>query len=704
MKVYDPESGGGFYSIDAKELAESDPRFGPNIEKCGGIPAFPTIYERLEGGPKASPLHAHLESQAALSAWLEQLPWDQQVWTAGAALRAQSGHFQGMPEPKRSELLGTIEAFVRTKQATDGGFLTERHRPSPSANGRLLAGDALESDANATGLALSARAFLIEFLTGEPLPDPHPRAAELARALTGYIAPIAPRERSMTDLPAHPRVFATEPKWEALRAQVQTDPVSKALFAVLERRAAQAIESPAEAPILKGRRMLGSMRRSLERILDFAMVYRLTDDAVYLSKAREEMRALAEAPSWNPAHFLDVAEATTALAIGFDWLYAELSEAERNEFAAAIIEKGLRPSFDAPAGDLWWIETDNNWNQVCHAGMVIGALAVADREPDLARRVIDRARLNLPKAATAYAPDGAYAEGAMYWTYGTTYHVMLIDALARALGTTGGMDDFPGFLQSSEYLTQATAPSGDFYNYGDSSTGRTFSPALFWIADRLRSPRLLGQTLDALATLQNESKTPGFLNRFFPLSLLWWDPALLANQAEPFALSWQGAGENPVAFHRSAWGDPNAIFVGFKGGRATTNHAHMDAGSFILEADGVRWAVDPGMEEYPALEAAGVDLWSSGQDSGAGASSASDPTRTICCASTDARQSPTRRPPSPNTRPKRTSATRSSTSPRSIQKAYRPPAAASPSFPIAALSSRTSGRREPTPPGGCSNG
>jgi hypothetical protein len=41
----------------------------------------------------------------------------------------------------------------------------------------------------------------------------------------------------------------------------------------------------------------------------------------------------------------------------------------------------------------------------------------------------------------------------------------------------------------------------------------------------------------------------------------------------------------------------------------------MDAGSFVLELDGVRWAVDPGNQNYHDLETTGFDLWGRGQDS-----------------------------------------------------------------------------------------
>src|SRR4030042_2732799 len=40
----------------------------------------------------------------------------------------------------------------------------------------------------------------------------------------------------------------------------------------------------------------------------------------------------------------------------------------------------------------------------------------------------------------------------------------------------------------------------------------------------------------------------------------------------------------------------------------------MDAGSFVFELNGVRWAIDPGSQDYNSLEQAGFDLWGQCQD------------------------------------------------------------------------------------------
>jgi hypothetical protein len=55
------------------------------------------------------------------------------------------------------------------------------------------------------------------------------------------------------------------------------------------------------------------------------------------------MLTVANFPDWHPEHFLDTAELTTALAIGYDWLYDYLSPEDRSAIRRAIVDKGLRP-------------------------------------------------------------------------------------------------------------------------------------------------------------------------------------------------------------------------------------------------------------------------------------------------------------------------------------------------------------------------
>ena len=97
------------------------------------------------------------------------------------------------------------------------------------------------------------------------------------------------------------------------------------------------------------------------------------------------------------------------------------------------------------------------------------------------------------------------------------------------------------------------------------------------------------------------------------LLLVWWDGKPAAEPRQP--LAWKGEGINPVAVFRTSWTDPNAAFLAVKAGTPAANHGHMDTGSFIYEADGVRCALDLGAESYGKLEARGMGIWDRKQGS-----------------------------------------------------------------------------------------
>ncbi|MDD5350052.1 MAG: heparinase II/III family protein, partial [Chthoniobacteraceae bacterium] len=413
-------------------------------------------------------------------------------------------------------------------------------------------------------------------------------------------------------LPAHPRLFAKAADWERVQKQVAADPLSAGIFACLRRRADSLLEQPPLERKLVGRRMLAVSRQVLERVGTLASVARITGDDRYAKRAVQEMLSAARFSDWHPEHFLDTAEMTLAVAMGYDWLYDKLSESDRAEIAEALVQKGIDPSFGKNAD---WVQATNNWSQVCHAGMSAAAIALADLQPKLATRVLQRAVDNVPRCAHAYAPDGAFAEGPMYWNYGTSFHLLLIAELETFCGRSYGLETLPGFANTGLYLNEVTTPSGFFFNYSDASVSRR-SPgvAMLWFARRFHHPEWIRFDLREFgAALEKPGKSPGS-DRLLPFGLLWRDPALSDDPKAAMPLHWMGRGENPVAVHRSAWDDPAALYTAIKGGSPSLSHAHMDAGSFILEADGVCWAVDPGMQDYNSLESIGVNLWKSSQN------------------------------------------------------------------------------------------
>ncbi len=413
-------------------------------------------------------------------------------------------------------------------------------------------------------------------------------------------------------LPGHPRLLATPDDWTRLRKLVREDAAATRILSTLRRKADALLAVPTVEREMIGRRLLHTSRTALERISLLAMVAKVDGTPHHARRAVEEMLQVARFADWNPAHHLDTAEMALAVAIGYDWLQDHLSPAEKDLLADALRVKGLEPSLTDPPP--WFVRADNNWSQVCHAGVCAAAIALADRDPETCRAILQRAVDNLPIAAAAYAPDGVYPEGPMYWNYGTLFHTVLAAALQRFLGSTCGVDGYEGFAESAEYISQVTTPGGEFFPYADCRPTRHLLIPLFWLARQFHRPDWVATELAQLGDCLRLYESGDYDDsnyRLLALALLWHDPQAAQPASLEKPLHWLGRGPMPVAVHRSAFNDPLATYAALKGGSPSLNHAHMDVGAFMLQAEGVVWAKDLGMQEYQSLEGLGINLWDS---------------------------------------------------------------------------------------------
>ena len=398
--------------------------------------------------------------------------------------------------------------------------------------------------------------------------------------------------------PGHPRLMVDATTWERIRERARAEPAYAAALGRVVERARLLRDRPPLERQLTGRRMLSVSREALQRLLTLSVAYHATGEAALARRAAAELQALVAFEDWNPSHFLDVAEMAAAVSIGYDWLYQALPEATRQ-----AVRDGLRRhAFEVLPESPGWMTAANNWNQVCFSGLTLAALAVAEHDPQPLRRLLPLLDRHHPRGLTVYAPDGVYPEGPSYWGYGTAYEAMLIDSLESALGGSRGFADAPGLLESGRFMAQVRAPSGTYWNYADGLERSELSPALLWVAGRAN--RLSWLASDHQERWDRLTRSDSWLS---PLALIWW-PEWREDVGWP-ELSWRGGGETPLAVFRSGWGDPSAMYLGVKGGSAGGSHAHMDAGSFVFEAAGVRWSIDPGRIDYQAFESLGLNIF-----------------------------------------------------------------------------------------------
>jgi hypothetical protein len=407
------------------------------------------------------------------------------------------------------------------------------------------------------------------------------------------------------NLPNHPRILLLANEESGIQKNIEQDKNWALIHQNILDEATEIISLPTLERIQVGRRLLDKSREALRRLFILSYAYRMTNEKKYFDRCEAELLKISQFTDWNPSHFLDVAEMTMAVSIGYDWLHKDLSETSRKQIKEAILQKGLLPSMDAKHNS--WLKASHNWNQVCNAGMTYGALATFEDNPTLAMQIINRAKKSIELPLEDYNPDGAYPEGFGYWGYGTSFHVLFLSVLQKLSLLDNAVNE--GFNKTAYYYQQMLGSSGQSFNYSDAGSGRGgLSPAMFWYANKLKDNSLLFNEKKYL----NDKKMVN--NRILPAVMIWGNGLSLDNVPNPNSHVFVGAGKSPVAMMRTSWTDADAIYLGLKAGSANVNHAHMDIGSFVVDALGERWALDLGMQSYESLESKGVGLWNKTQD------------------------------------------------------------------------------------------
>jgi len=400
---------------------------------------------------------------------------------------------------------------------------------------------------------------------------------------------IDPASFLLTLDPGHPRMMMKDKDLGNLKKQYETDEALKKYAADVLAEADKDMGKPMLQYKKIGPRLLSVSRECLNRIYALGFAYRWTGDEKYAARARENLLAVCGFPDWNPSHFLDTAEMSHAVGIGYDWLFHYLDEKTKEKIKAGLIKHGMIPGCKAyTEKEAWWVKSEFNWNQVCNSGLTIGALAIAETDPEYARIVVPNAVKSLPLALSSYAPDGVWMEGPGYWHYATRYTAYGLCALETALGTDFGLSAIEGLSVTGLFPIYTTGPTGLYLNYADSGekSRRGAMPCQFWLARTYKNSLLADAEHDVLQSRKAE-----------PEHLMWYVPRSGIKSA-PRDLDRYFKSRVAIAVFRSGWDDPEALFVGVKAGYNTVNHGHLDLGNFEMDALGVRWARDLGSEDY----------------------------------------------------------------------------------------------------------
>ncbi len=378
-----------------------------------------------------------------------------------------------------------------------------------------------------------------------------------------------------------PRLLANSAEVAAVRSAATAAPTGTALWSVYDRLQVVSGDLLSISPVsYSPGSLLSTARTALWRIQTLAIMGTIDNRPAWRARGKQELLAICSFPNWRPEHFLDTAEIMAAAAIGFDWLYGDLSASERTTVSNALIAKGIQPGMAGYQSGQFWAQTSINWSAVCNGAMVMAALAVADTQPTLARDVLARARHSVLDYLNPISVDGASVEGG-YGDYALTYIVYALSSLRSVGNADLNLNSASRAPLIGKWRLHMGGVTRRIYNYGNNGEFNVQQPGLLWIANKFNVPEF--------AACQKELIK---INGPHPLNLLWWHAgsSLASLSGVPASATFP---EAEMTVLRRSW-DPNSLQVAVKGGNNLWNHNQMDLGSFALDALNERWGIELG--------------------------------------------------------------------------------------------------------------
>ncbi len=345
-----------------------------------------------------------------------------------------------------------------------------------------------------------------------------------------------------------------------------------------------------------------------------AFAYQITGNNKYAELAYDWSLTLAGWAHWGPGYMQDCAEATSAFAIGYDWLYNAYTSLglDTTVLANAIYNLGVHDGYVASTGapcqharslgdmSVYNTRTDSQ-NAIATSGMVIGSLAILDyitaegAPEDSYDETIYLLGNNLVTlfayGLDMYAPNGAYIESALHWERATSNLVRMAMALDTATGTDYGYMSTWGLDKSCYYAIHIESSDGVIWNYHDGgSDGVTSGPLaslntdMFnFVAKYLGDPNLYAVRRDQIAAGKSVSI----------YDVLFYPTEGIPEKAE---LTLDYYMEGVEAFvSRSDWTE-GSMYTGLMGGMNNATNGQVDSGNFIYHNKGIAWVMDLGTE------------------------------------------------------------------------------------------------------------
>ncbi len=401
----------------------------------------------------------------------------------------------------------------------------------------------------------------------------------------------------------HPRVLVKQDDFDRVREMVKTDPTAKAWYEELLAQAEAKMENEGPPVIdleylaanstvssIQGT-FLTQARTLVDRAILMSLLYNINGDERYVEWLGKEIDVWTGLETWNPGttQQLTVAEAACGISIAYDWCYDYWSPERRKAMEDIIGNQAFwmfEGGYDYSLGfSTRWTENENNTNFVVAGGSGVAALAFMEAYPERARKLLENAFISIENGLITYVPAGATLEGPSYWDYQTTYLSWMMMTAINTIGTDFGYVTENPFLKlGSRYYTYMQSRQG-VNNVADAGGENQQSSEVLWLAKIYEDRDLARAKLDEFECNQMA---------LYPLDLLFYDPGFAKEKADlPLDLIYG----DQALFHNE-YHTQDSIYVSMHAGDNASLHGNIDAGTFLIDALGVRWARELGHDSY----------------------------------------------------------------------------------------------------------
>ena len=417
---------------------------------------------------------------------------------------------------------------------------------------------------------------------------------------------------------SRPMLFFTAEKLKRLRERIAEDDIfSEARDKLLGRANRLLKEKLVSKEYAEGGTgQHGNYRRPSSQIAEMGgtlgLAYQMTGERRYAKKLRDALVHYGHLARWAgdahrdpPWHSeLNTARFCYGYAVGYDSIYDFLSAEEKKNIAGSMIRLGIGPTLDD------WIlgekrihaldSMGHNWWSVCVSMAGLAALSLLDDAPhaELWVQRVSQAfpewfyyKGNVLQNKTAnFDENGAFYESVSYANYALSEYLLFRLAYSNVFGKSSS-PDIPLLEEAGDFFVHTCYPTSDSImsvNFGDSSLRTTGARTL---------RMLLANSYDAPEYHWYLNRTDSGLGD--PVGLVYYELRPQDSPPNDFAQSMLYP-DIGWAILRSTW-KKDATMLAIKSGFAW-NHAHPDAGSFILFHNGEPLIIDSGNCSYSRRE------------------------------------------------------------------------------------------------------